>query len=433
MLVELRITNFMSFKEEQIFSLLPASSLRDGSKNTIACQVVPDGQLLSTTVFYGANASGKSNLIAAILHIRIMLMQSTQPQTGADLFPFYPFKFDTRTSTKPSRFEIVFVQNSIRYEYGFVQDKQNIFEEWLFAYPAPNNRSQLWFQRPDAGAEDANNWYFNERKLKGEKKNLVSKFMNTNANRLFLAVAAPWNPQLATVFEWFDKHLLVLGLSDSSFRNQLRDITARKLLNYDSYRPFILNMLQRADLGIVDIHVDEDFESPTAQKTKGQNGAMKLHLGGKLKVKLVHQIGIDNKGGVSLDWHEESTGTQLLFSLAGVIEEAFRFNRILIIDELDTSLHPSLVRAIVDIFHKRAALGGQAQLIFSSHDTTLLNPDLFRRDQIWFIEKDHGGASHIYSLLEFKPRKGEALQKGYLEGRYGALPFVGEMLFDEQA
>lgn len=426
MLVELRVTNFMSFKDEQIFSLLPATATREFLKNTSESRVVPNGYLLSSAVCYGANAAGKSNLITAFAYVKQLLDESLKEASLTRVLPYHPFKFDLETSNKPSRFELIFVQNEIRYEYGFVVDADKIHEEWLFAYLDGSNRSQLWFQRPEIDVENPANWYFNERKLKGEKRNLVAKFMTPT--RLFLAVAAPWNVQINTVYQWFASKLQVIGLHQSLSKNKLRELTARKILDDTSYRQSVLQMLKQADLGIVGLSVREETLKYPLEilKNFSSEAQHRMENDEVLIVELAHKSYLEDNAGVPISWNHESNGTQIYFSLAGVWEDALQSNHILVVDELDSSLHPFLIRALVKIFQERVGAGSQAQLIFNTHDVTLLDSAVFRRDQVWFIEKDHGGASHMYSLLEFKPRKGEALQKGYLAGRYGALPFVGE-------
>lgn len=421
MLFELRITNFRSFNQEQTFSLV-AGKDPSHPENIFSPQEKYDLNLLKTTAIYGANASGKSNLLQAAAFIRAFVLTSAEGQEG-DEIPVEPFRLDSSSITKPSEFEVTFLHEEVRYQYGFIVSRYDVHEEWLVAYP--EKRAQRWFERY-AGEET----YFGPG-LKGNRRQLESL---TRSNALFLSVGAKFNhPQLTNVFRWFRIHWRELG-HPQKHEPFSKTFTAQRCKNDRQIGQKVANFLHQADLGIeglkVESHALTDRELPDAMTEEIKRSVMEQIGDARVfDVYTTHRL-VNTKEKVEFLLSDESDGTQRMFAMAGPILDVLKNGYTLFVDELDTSLHPMLARKLLEIFHDPKLNTKGAQLVFTTHDTSLLDQSLMRRDQIWFTEKDDKAATNLYSLLEFKPRKGvEALQKGYFVGRYGALPAFGEFEF----
>lgn len=423
MLVEFRVSNFRSFREEQVLCFVAS---RDTSlpANTVA---IDDLTLLRAAAIYGPNASGKSNLIAAMDVMREMVLRSATRETGS-AFSVVPFGLGEETRGKPSTFEVSFYHNDIRYQYGFTASSVRIHNEWLFAYP--KGRAQLWYERTFDEEQGITTWKYGPY-LKGEKRRIAEK---TRDQALFLSVAAQWNhKQLKdTAYDWFRNRLRVI-----SSRDVLRQVTARMILHWKAdttmqglRSPFV-ELLRKADLGIHALRVKEvdpkniqfpdDIPDAVREKLIAQ-----LQTEPPLDIRLIHRDE-DTKLEMELPLEEESDGTKRFFQLMGPFFQTVYQGFTVFVDELEASMHPLLSRELVKYVQNAGDPDSQAQLIFATHDTTLLDPELLRRDQVWFTEKDKHGATQLYSLFDYKegrPRKGEALQKGYLAGRYGAIPVL---------
>jgi AAA15 family ATPase/GTPase len=426
MLIELRVTNFKSFKEEQVLSMI-ASSDKALLENTIAAEALGDRRLIRSAVVYGANASGKSNLVDAFAFVRSFVQSSVEREPDARI-PTRPFLLDEKSIESPSGFELSFIHRGVRYQYGFSVDHRRVQEEWLIAYP--KGRAQTWFERPSEGSEDPDNWYFGP-KLGGDKKRLV-KLLRPNV--LFLSVAAKFaHEQLSQVYDWFSGYLRTANLGDFPSVQGMEQYTARALIKNEKLHAVMKDFLRLADLGISDVVIEarsiadvgfpiEAFSEVFSEKVRSQLDGQEL-----LEVRMQHQVEGCTDSVAAFSLEDESCGTRRFFAISVPWLQSLARGYTLVVDEIDSSLHPSLVRALIEMFHSPELNRTDAQLIFNTHDTTQLDHALFRRDQIWFVEKDDAGASHIYPLLEFRPRKGEALEKGYLQGRYGAIPFIGSL------
>ncbi len=426
MLVEFRIKNFRSFRGEQVFSLV-ASSDNELEGN---CTTEGKMKLLKAAGIYGPNASGKSNLIRAIKLMRDVVLNSANYKPGVNL-PVQPFLLDDKSQKEPSSFEVIFYHGNFRYQYGFTATNERIHEEWLLAYPKGRDRdnAQTWYHRTfnKTGAD----WKFGSF-LKGERVQLKN---STRDNALFLSVAAQWNnKQLTTVYEWFKKKLRVVPTKE-----YFRPVTAKMLLDTEKeegvgeeLNKFVTAVLQQADLGIVGINVEKHkldrskIELSEIISDDFREEMLKsLEKEPPLKVEMLHSNTVTNED-VSLPLEEESDGTQRFFQLLGPWLEAILNGYTVFIDELEASLHPLLTRELIKFIQNPRNNKTGAQLVFATHDVTLLDPELFRRDQVWFTEKDDVAATQLYSMSDYKdkPRKGEAMQKGYLAGRYGAIPIL---------
>jgi len=409
MLVEFKVGNYRSFREEQTLSLV-------ASKDTeLDDNCVDQGKLrlLKAVGIYGPNASGKSNLIKALSTMQQMII--TQAGPGEKL-PVTPFKLDDKYSKEPSSFEVTFYHKEVRYQYGFTATSERVYDEWLCAYP--EGYAQTWFERKFNKKTGKTNWDWKSKKLKGERENLKDK---TRDNVLFLSVGAIWNnKQLTTVYEWFSEILRIILPSERSPTITIDMLMSsekdeeRKKVSY----AYINSMMRRADFGIYGIHIKKGKFAPEEVRDK-----ILRDLKGKIEVEFTHRA-VPTGKDVHFSNTEESEGTRRFFELAGPWLLAILEGMTLLVDEVESSLHPHLVRELINVVQKSKVGKTGAQLIFATHDTTLLDPELFRRDQIWFTEKDKHSSTHLYPLSDYKPRKGEAMQKGYLAGRYGAIPII---------
>jgi hypothetical protein len=327
--------------------------------------------------------------------------------------------FDEKTQAKPSTFEVTFFMEGVRYQYGFSATKARIHKEWLLAWP--KGKEQKWFERDCNETEP----YFGP-SLKGQNKSTWSKVKD---NSLFLSVAAQWNHvQLSKVYNWFVEKFR--ELPDQHIACQITDEVFLKLSKskIDSeYRDLVIETLKQADFGIDDFEI----ERVNVEDTKFLDD-----ISDELKKKLSQQLAAHPPcrkkmfhcgQKYSLDFNEESDGTQRFYALLGPLFQSVARGFTIFKDELELNLHPLLTREIISSIRDNEYNNISAQLIFTTHDTTLLDPELFGRDQVWFTEKDKNGATQLYSLADYKEsavRKGEAMQKRYLAGRYGAVPIL---------
>lgn len=418
MLVEFRINNFRSLRDEQVLSLVASKdkTLKDTHTHATGISAAPN--LVRSAVVYGANASGKSNLIKALQYMRGLVTDSAAAIQPGQTFAVQPFRLDIDSANEPSEFEVTFLLDGVRYQYGFAMTAQRVVSEHLLVYKA--FKPQRWFTRhfdKDTGKDV----YEFGPGLKGPK-NLWEGA--TRPNSLFLSMAVQLNSDaLRPVFNWFANRLVIFNE-----QAQLNPQVSIQMLKQDDGRKEICNFLYAADISIAEIDVETrkvpaqavhfDF---AGGKTEVRSEEMEEH-----KLRFHH---ITEQGKAVFDLMDESSGTRNLLFLAGPVLDILSKGLTLVVDELDTSLHTLLVRELVRLFHRPEINTGGAQLIFTTHDTSLLDaPNLFRRDQVWFVEKDRNQASALVSLSEFSPRKNEALERGYLMGRYGGVPLISHSL-----
>jgi len=414
MLVEFRVKNFRSIRDEQVLSLAGSKdkTLIDTHAVTTGVSAIPS--ILRSAVIYGANASGKSNLIKALQYMRGVVLESATLIQPGQTFGVQPFRLDKSSAKEATEFEITFLLGEVRYQYGFSMTPERIVGEHLLVYKS--FKPQRWFERyfdADSGKEI----YEFGSSLKGPK-NLWENA--TRPNSLFLSMASQLNSEpLRAVFEWFSSQLVIFN--ETAKLNQGISI---RMLGETKDKREICDFLTAADISISDIDV-ETRKVPgqalhvdmAAGKTEMREEEIEEH-----KIRFHH---VTENGEAVFELADESSGTRNLFFLAGPVLDILSKGPTLVIDELDTSLHTLLVRELVELFHKPSVNVGNAQLIFSTHDTSLLDaPDLFRRDQVWLVEKNRDEATELVALSEYSPRKNEALERGYLMGRYGGIPFL---------
>lgn len=408
MLIRFRVANFKSIREEQELSLV-AASLSEHRESLI--QTGSDNlQLLRAAAIYGANASGKSTLFEALAFMQVAVVNSQVEWKPDAEIPRIPFALDPVFANEPSLFAVDLLLEGIRYEYGFVLDSEFVHREWLHAYP--HGRRQEWFTRDLSRKGE----FAFSRLLQGENRTISSL---TRPNSLFLSAAAQNNHEmLSRVHAWFSRQLL---LSDFPSRPVLAARVGKRCRDAD-YRARVYAILRAADLGISGIELVE--EEPAEHRVGRALGRILtlLSLGDTGDVRLLHRG--ERGAAVALPFSGESQGTRTLFALAGAIVETLSAGGTLVVDELDRSLHPYLALQIVTQFNTPHSNPTGAQLIFNTHDTNLLDTSVLRRDQIWFTEKDDDGATHLFPLTDFRARKYENIERGYLQGRYGAVPSI---------
>lgn len=414
MLIEFTVANFRSFLDPQTLSMVagPSNELRE--KNVFTPSIKGSPQLLKSAVLYGANGSGKSNLITALLFMRQMVLSSSINELVPPFLKRKSFLFEKKSSESPSEFEIIFIANNIRYQYGFTLTDTEILSEWLFAYP--RNRAQRWFARNYNSSTQKYGYTFSSN-LSGKKKIWAD---STRKDALFLSTAVQLNSdQLKPIRDWFARLVII------SHGIQLdKDFTIK---NCEDEQEETIAFLKQASIDVDGIEIRK--EKSGNEDHINLYDFLKSLRGDEIKKVFFRHYSKDIGKEVLLPLTDESDGTQKLFAYTAPWLDTLKNGRVLIVDELDNSFHPNIVRYLLGLINSKKNNLRNGQLVFSTHNTSILDAKILRRDQVWFIEKDRNLASNLYPLTDFHPRKDEALEKGYLQGRFGAIPYIGEVLF----
>ena len=421
MLVQFTVENFLSIRDKVYLSLEPSKD-SEHPENLIT---KGDYKAVNSVAIYGANASGKSSLFKAITVALIMIRNSNNMQI-TDKLPMTPFKFDFESRNKPTPFEFTFIaKDGRKYIYGFSATTEKIVEEYLYCYNT--SKPTLLFDLNENEKPKFNRAY---------KVKLEAAYQMNTANKLFLATATTWNVECTkSPFEWLaesiDTFTDVMELGGVAFEKYRIDENRK-------YIEFTKNLLKQADINISSIEVDakEVVGGPALPfQIVVQGKIIPPNEGKHYDVEITTGYTVVDENGekteFSLTLQEESIGTQLLFFYGPLLKDAFEKGKTIVLDEIDKSMHPSLVKFIMNLFRDPDVNKNGAQLIVTTHETGILSLDMFRRDQIYFTEKDSkSGVTDLYSLDEFSVRKTENIEKGYLMGRYGAIPFLqaGEVL-----
>jgi hypothetical protein len=424
MLIEFSVTNYRSILERQALNMIASTYFKElESLNTF----VPDQndsvpRLLRSTVLYGPNASGKSTLIQALQFVEWQVLNSQKESQAGDEIDVVPFKLTAESRAANSEFEVTFVEQGVRYEYGFCCNRARFTEEWLIAYP--QGRAQKWFHRVFDTEAGKDAYKFSASFIGGRQRQVWAA--QTRPNALFFSTAIQLNnEQLKPAFDWFKLRLRVID----SVNGLSSGYTLRRCAE-DAERSRIVEFMNSADLSISDIQVKETSFSvdllPKDMPASVRAEVIKDMTGKKMMEPRFFHKDVNTQETVEFDEFEESDGTRALFAFAGPWLDVIENERVLVVDELDTSLHPLLVHHLVKRLHHEDS---NAQLIFTTHDTTLLSQKLLRRDQVWFMEKDAKCATRLYPLSDFSPRDSEAVERGYLNGRYGGIPFLKDLDF----
>ncbi|MDP8256108.1 MAG: ATP-binding protein [Candidatus Alcyoniella australis] len=430
MLIEFSVANFLSFKERVTFSML-ASKASENPENVFQPESASGNlSLLKTAAIYGANASGKSNLIDAFFFMRSFVLNSVKQGSTDQKIARRPFKIDQGCIDKPSYFNLVFIYEGIEYDYGFEIDNHRVHREWLKI--RQSKKQALVFDRRFSKAKNKEGYQYKKGTAwQGEWKSIQSV---TRPDSLFLSVASQFNNEITeNVTDYFRTYLEKIIPETIDTNNP---IFTNELALQSVAHKFILNYLKKADLGIVDFNVskvpltENQYEFVTAISKIFNRPSLKNEFTDKVKYNYdtttIHS-GVDLKGNpanIEFTLNEESDGTRKFYTLSGPLFKVLYKGSVLIVDELDARLHSLLTRWLIGLFHNPKTNPKNAQLIFATHDAGLLDRKLLRRDQIWFTEKGEDSATKLYSLWDIKIRNKEDIRKGYLMGRYGAIPFL---------
>lgn len=420
MLLQFSVENFLSFRDKVIFDLTPSKD-KLHPNNIIA---MGNYSALNTISITGANASGKSNLLKAVLVAFNMVRNSNMLQP-IDKLPYMPFKLDKFSMSEPTAFEFVFVgDDGNKYIYGFSYLSDRIVDEYLYVYSS--RRPTMVFDRTNTTEYDF---------TATQKKTLNPLISITSDNKLFLCTSSTWNnPISGEVTKWILEKINVVS-DMNSLNNLALDIYKNDSDNNSKDNlEFASSLLQSADINISDIEIDFK-ETPSEMMTRIMFNDMSLSSSNSFQFKATTTHTIINSDNseehYQMNLNEESSGTQQLFYLAPLIKKILDNGEVLFVDEIEKELHPFIVDALIEVFKDDVLNSKKAQLVFTTHSTSLLNLDVFRRDQIYFAEKDSDTAvSTIFSLSEFSVRNTEDIQKGYLLGRYGAIPNIKGDLFN---
>ena len=418
MLVQFSVSNFRSIKDEVTLSML-ANSGDDEHKDWL-CMVGGESLLPAATI-YGANAAGKSNILKAMAVAIKLIRYSNVRGINNTLSDISPFLFDEEMHTQTTRFDFIFVYQGEKYQYGFSANRHMIIEEYLYVYES--SEAVRIFER-----KNINQYVFPE----GNAKRFNEYAGKNTPNKLFLATATSWNcPETKDAYMWFAEAIDVYDFEH--IRSEAFGIIEEA---DQGLKEFLIKTLQDADFNISDYAFettpmtfdelmqigvpDVIAELIQRQMSEGEGKRYKITTRHAIKTKKGSQF-------FDLPLQEESSGTEQMFFGAALIKRAMESEKTIIIDELSSGLHPLLLRAIIKMFYNKEINKTNAQLIFSTHDVSLLSWDLFRRDQIYFVEKENAtGISTLYSLDEFSPElvKKDNIREDYLQGRYGAIPVI---------
>jgi len=383
MILEFSVTNFRSIKEKQTLSLLKTK--KNELENNFTTLTLSTGKtldVLNSAVIYGANASGKSNLLLAMKKMVDVILGVNKS--------IEPFLLSENSKNQPSEFEIDFVDNGVRFVYGFSIMQEKIIDEWLYQYP--KGRPQALIER-----ENTNTWGAMTA-LKGNKGIWKE---STKDTVLFLSTAVQLNcHQLFEINTYIQTLWLALGDVNQYI------VCDQFMFQANNFKERTIQFLQQADDEIIDFNIEKKMDGSARD----------------FNITIYRQS--ENGKKIGFDLSKESSGTKKIFFSTGYWIDTLIAGSVLILDELQNSLHPKLVEYLVQMFHDPALNKKGAQLIFVTHETSLLDQDIFRRDQVWFCEKNNN-ATELFSLADFSVRKGaENIEKFYLSGRYGAVPYL---------
>jgi hypothetical protein len=420
MLIEFSVGNYRSFQGIVTFSMR-AAKLRAKNKQLdeeMVFSVKNRLNLLKSAAIYGANASGKSNLIAALRFMQQMVLTSAQRQSS-DATGTSPFALNIETENAPSYFQAVFALNGSVYRYGFELDREKIHAEWLYHH---RQRETALFLREGQ-----------DFKISSVFKEGLSLDSKTRPNALFLSVVDQFNGKIAgDILTWFKRQLRIIsGLNDEEYL-----LFTAKRMEQEPFRTNIVAFVKELDVGIIDIQqslhqIEVKFPNDIPEELRAflpdtERFPIKI-VGTQFNTLHKKYVGNEEAGNAMFDLSQESEGTRKLFFLAGLLLDTLNIGAVLFIDEFDARLHPLLCAKIAHLFNSRETNPHNAQLVFATHDTNLLDKNTFRRDQIWFTEKNRYGATDLYSLAEYSVRNDASYAKDYIAGKYGAIPYLGNI------
>lgn len=395
MLLRFRAANVRSLRDEQELSFVASEDTPEGTARVAALGGDRSADVFPLLGIFGANASGKSNVLAALTDMRSAVLNSYARWASFDGIPRQSFALDPEGAREPSLFEVDVVIEEVRWTYGFELGAIRVESEWIHSYP--RGHRQIWLDR-DSSRADAYEWPGSRVK---DRAQLVRR---TRPDALLLSTAGTDNhPQLSALFHWFRRNLWLIG--PEAERGEREQFTTQELSGELAGR--INELLRVADLGITGAEVEPEAKRPS--------------------VRLTHQSA---HGEVVFDWRQESFGTRSWYALLGPLLLALERGAVLLIDELDASLHPRFAAEVVRLFHDPLANPRDAQLVFTTHDPSLLSTPsggrLLEPGQVWLTQKDKNGATELYPLTAASPGENEDLAASYLAGAFGGVPSLLE-------
>ena len=420
MLLNFTFKNYKSYADTCNFSMI-ANKDKSHEDNLIT---IGKDRISKSRIIYGANASGKTSFIDALEFIKIFSMMSNNLVEN-NRIGITPYKFRQKFSSIPSEFSLTFIKNSVKYCYSFSCTFEKVIDEKLDVYNSakPTNI----FSRTNT----------DEYKFNTDVKQLNEIRTKNTKNKLFLLTAATWNyEKVKPVVDYILNDIIVLHDISQPTKYDIGYIIENNDL--EEYKKFCLDFLNNADISISDFEINAQKIKELGRQAEFMTKLMNVIVNNDpeqmkkfgnsdvFNIKTIHNINNENNTfSYPLELIEESDGTQQLFHFAPSLFYTFKEGKVLLIDEIDRSLHPLLVEYIIKKFYDKNLNTNNAQLICNTHDTNLLHLDLFRRDEIWFTERNNASAStEMYALSDFSPRKDENVEKAYLLGRYGGIPFV---------
>lgn len=424
MLIQFSVRNFRAFKEKATLNMIASNYDKDirEDENVIENEEFKL-RILKSAVIYGANASGKSKFIEALMFMREFVIKSSKDSQKGDSIAVEPFKLDTESEKQSTEFEVIFVHKKEMFRYGFEVTRDEVISEWLY-YKPKTKEIELFYREKQKFDTHERNF--------SKGATLIKEDLVRN-NALMLSVAGQFNDKNAgKVLDWFKKLGAISGIHEEGYQGFTMGRTESP-----KHKEQILDLLKAADFGISDIsvqmldlndlpkHFPKEVRDAIEKQSKDGNAKFASDV---LTTHIKYNSNKKPVGDIQFSlYEEESSGTKKFFALTGPVIDSIEHGLVLFVDELDSKLHPNLVCKLVSLFNSKRLNPKNAQLIFNTHDTNLLGSGLFRRDQIWFTEKDKYGAAKLFPLSDFKSevRKKDNFEENYIRGKYGAVPFLG--------
>lgn len=423
MILQFSVSNYRCFRGLQTLNLAASSQDKSLPENCIVTDLpgLEGKRWVKGVALYGANASGKTTLLEALIALgRLVETSARVTDPKEPVLGIEPFALGPGGAEVPTAFAVTCIADRVRYEYRVAATRERIWHESLRAFP--KKAEQLWFSR-DWNVESSSYRWSPERPTGFQRDPQLEGY--TLSNMLFLSKAIASNrTELEPVFRWFKEHLRAMDLS--ARRVVGLEFTLQQVAEKTGLYSRIVDLLRHADLGVTGAKVVDQgsaaipfsdieaffFRNPQDMRPRKRG----------MEPELTHRSSGD--ADVALPWASESAGTHRIFSLAGPWLDILARGHLACVDELETSIHPSMARELLRLFFSAKENPNGAQILFTTHNPLLLDATLLRRDQVWFTDKDAAGEAHLYPLTDYSPRRGESLVRGYLSGRYGAVPFV---------
>lgn len=421
MLIEFSVGNHRAFRERQTFSMVASSAAERAGQGRVAhTHFATAPFVLREACLFGANGSGKSSLIDAMSFMIRFVRNSFRHESGQPI-AVEPFAFHSDWRSQPSEFEAIFIHEDVLYQYGFSVNSERVLEEWLFSRPQSTGRDRQLFTRTYNSDTDSYEWNLNSAHLKGERESWKSQ---TRPEALFLSTAIQLNAKvLKGAYEWFGKRFRTFSMSPDVMQGNYTE----SRFGDSEWKGRVVDFLRRADVSLHDIEVEENslFEQTSFAKLPAPIQELLKEESPDAKTYSVSFVRKDEKSNpIPLPLAEESSGTKALFELAGPVLDVLENGYTVIVDELNSGLHPLAFQYVIGLFCDSDINKNNAQLIFTTHDTSVTERSCIGRDQIWLVEKGADLSARLTPFSDFKTRNERPFQKGYLQGRYGAIPRI---------